>query len=112
MTQGSSLRSPEAEAHRRLYKLARWYGPNGLRLRRLRAEPLCRMCAAEGRVTPATLVDHIIEPKGNEALFFDYDNTQSLCDDSRWRCHSSRKQSQERTGRPAVVIGLDGWPAN
>ena len=30
------------------------------RLRRLRAEPLCRDCAARGRVELATVPDHIV----------------------------------------------------
>ncbi|MBM6577133.1 HNH endonuclease [Microvirga sp. SRT01] len=48
-----------------------------LRNRRLDAEPLCRHCTANGHVTPAVEVDHII-PKalGGKDV---WDNTQSLC---------------------------------
>nr|WP_246671331.1 HNH endonuclease [Mesorhizobium sp. 8] len=67
------------------------------------------MCGAEGRITPATVVDHIVRHNGSEALFFDYENTQSLCDAAPWRCHSSRKQSIERRGFD-TTIGVDGWP--
>lgn len=101
----SDYRSPEAQQYRKLYKLARWCGPHGLRATRLRAEPLCRMCHADGRVTAADTVDHIKEHKGDLTLFWDYDNTQSLCSS----CHSSLKQRQER-GTELQAIGLDGWP--
>lgn len=50
-----------------------------LRKRRLRNEPLCRMCRAEGRVTVATVPDHIVPlALGGEDVD---DNCQSLCAD-------------------------------
>lgn len=90
-------RSPEAHAYRPWYKQARWCGPNGRRAEQLGREPLCRMCAAEGRTTVATVADHVIPHRGDERLFWEGD-LQSLCDARPWRCHSSRKQKLETLG--------------
>ena len=88
-------RSPEATAYRRLYKTARW---RKLRLAQLSQEPLCRMCAEDGRTTLATVCDHV-DPrtKDDPATFYD-GPFQSLCDEAPWRCHSSRKQRIEALG--------------
>ena len=43
----------------------------------LAAEPLCRHCEREGRVTPATMVDHIVPLPHGPRL--DPANLQSLC---------------------------------
>ena len=53
----------------------------------------------------ASVVDHIKPHKGDEGLFWDTKNLQSLCS----ICHQSTKQKIEKRG---VVrqIGLDGWP--
>jgi len=53
----------------------------------LAAFPWCAMCNA-----PATVVDHIIPHRGDEALFNDRNNLQSLCAP----CHNRRKQRLER----------------
>lgn len=45
----------------------------------LRKNPLCVKCLDEGRITPATVVDHIVPHKGNKQLFWDPKNHQSLC---------------------------------
>jgi 5-methylcytosine-specific restriction enzyme A len=96
-------RSPEAEAYRALYRDRRWRGPQGVRTIQLRDHPLCAMCEAAGRVTPATVCDHV-DPKSklSEATFF-AGPFQSLCDAAPWRCHSSRKQQQEKVGYHAEV---------
>lgn len=62
-------------------------------------------------MTVATVVDHVVEHKGDPALFFSFDNTQSLCDQVPFRCHSSRKQSIERRGFDNAV-GADGFPVD
>ena len=49
--------------------------------------PDCSFC---GR--PASLVDHIIPHKGDQTLFWDWRNWQSLCTP----CHSGQKQRDER----------------
>lgn len=41
--------------------------------------PLCAECEREGRVTAATVVDHIIPHRGDQALFWDKSNWQPLC---------------------------------
>jgi len=94
-------RSAETQAYRRWYKTARW---QKLRAKHLKAEPLCRMCLAQNRHTPATVCDHIERHKGDETRFWS-GPFQSLCK----RHHDSTKQRQEN-GRQAAAIGLDGWP--
>jgi 5-methylcytosine-specific restriction protein A len=41
--------------------------------------PLCVDCEKEGRVSPATEVDHIIPHRGDKSLFWKADNLQGLC---------------------------------
>ena len=53
------------------------------------------MCTAAGRVTMATVVDHIEPHKGDPELFWDEDNWQGLCKP----CHDGAKAELERTGR-------------
>lgn len=96
-------RSREGQSWQHLYKTARWLK---LRLIHLSAEPLCRMCRDEGRITPAKVVDHIKAHKGDPVLFYG-GPFQSLCKP----CHDRHKQAEERTGKAKPVIGLDGWPA-
>ena len=62
------------------------------RIEYLRSHPMCVMCLARGRKTIATVVDHIVPHKGDEKLFWDRRNWQSLCAP----CHSSHKQAQEK----------------
>ena len=71
----------------------RGYGWRWQKARRfhLSAHPLCVMCEAEGRVTAATVVDHIIPHRGDELLFWDRKNWQSLCK----RHHDSDKKKAE-----------------
>ena len=84
-----------------LYDSARW---GRIRAHQLAIHPLCRYCAELGRVTPATIVDHIEPHKGDVNKFW-LGELQSLCDS----CHRSTKAFLEINGyRPD--IGLDGWP--
>jgi len=89
---------------------SKWHGwykrMNGLRRRayQLQAEPLCRLCAQEGRLTPATVVDHVTPHKGDYNSFR-LGALQSLCA----RCHSSTKAIVEKRGYDPAV-GADGWP--
>ncbi len=67
----------------------------------LQCNPLCCMCEQVGKVTLATLVDHIKPHGGDPGLFWDQENNwQSLCG----TCHSGAKASFERTGK---VRGCD-----
>lgn len=70
------------------------------RERFLFANPLCCYCNADGRVTEATVVDHKVPHKGDQKLFWDQANWQSLCD----HCHNSTKRKQEANG---LVPGCD-----
>lgn len=81
---------------RRWYWTARW---RTLARAQLAAEPLCRMCAERGELTPATVCDHITPHRGDAGLFWS-GPFQSLCKG----CHDGAKQSEERTGR---VRGCD-----
>lgn len=77
-------------AHERGYD-HRW---RKARLLHLASEPLCRMCAnaSPPSIVVATVVDHIVEHKGDARLFWDPHNWQSLCKS----CHDGAKQSLER----------------
>ncbi|MCB5173664.1 HNH endonuclease [Microvirga sp. SM9] len=66
--------------------------------------PLCGMCQREGRITPATVVDHIQAHKGDQELFWNTDNWQPLC-----KPHHDRDKQQEERGR-LQAVGEDGWP--
>ena len=65
------------------------------RLRYLAQHPLCVMCGAEGRVTAATVVDHITPHNGDEARFWDEANHQALCKAH----HDGAKQRQDAEAR-------------
>ena len=81
----------------RMYDTPRW---RKLRDLVLLQEPLCRMCSAMGRVTMATVVDHITPHKGDMARFWDWNNLQSLC----VACHS-RKTAREDGGFGNRMVG-------
>ena len=49
------------------------------RLGWLKRHPLCVECESQGRVTPATVVDHIDPHKGDMRKFWDRNNWRSLC---------------------------------
>jgi hypothetical protein len=70
----------------------------------LQIEPLCRMCASEGRITAASVADHVIPHRGDINSFW-LGELQSLCA----HCHSSTKAEIERRGY-STAIGLDGMP--
>ena len=63
----------------------------------LSAHPLCKHCVAEGRVTAATEVDHVVPLHQGGAD--DESNFQSLCND----CHKA-KTAQEARGRAGGVL--------
>lgn len=73
------------------------------RLRRLRAEPLCRDCASAGIVREATVPDHIV-PLAHGGSDED-SNIRCLCAD----CHA-RRTAEQFGRRRTVPVGPDGWP--
>src|SRR5215467_16084333 len=72
----------------------------------LRLEPLCQMCLNRGRITAATVVDHV-EPHRDDPVRFWTGKVQSLCAS----CHSGPKASIEKRGYD-TRIGPDGWPTD
>ena len=75
---------------------ARGYGYKWQKARErfLREHPLCCYCERIGRVTLATVVDHVVPHKGDESLFWDESNWQPLCKP----CHDSTKKAEEAKG--------------
>jgi 5-methylcytosine-specific restriction enzyme A len=69
----------------------------------LRRHPLCAECLRQGRTTAARVVDHIRPHKGDQRLFWDPANHQSLCDyTSPWNCHGRKTALEDGGfGRPA-----------
>lgn len=57
----------------------------------LTSHPLCAECLKTGRPVPATVVDHIIPHKGNQALFWDESNWQALCKS----CHDTKTAKED-----------------
>ncbi len=55
----------------------------------LQKHPLCVECYKAGRLTPATVVDHIVPHRGNQGLFWDEGNWQALCK----ACHDRKTGS-------------------
>lgn len=87
-----------------LSRHARGYGYEWtkLRLHILRRDRyLCQICERQGRVTPATEVDHIV-PKAQDGTD-DWENLQSACTP----CHKAKTKA-ENSNKPR--IGVDGWP--
>ncbi|WP_069648969.1 HNH endonuclease [Caloranaerobacter ferrireducens] len=83
--------------YKKLYNSSRW---QRLRKKVLTKHPLCVECEKAGRLTTATVVDHIIPHRGDEDLFWDEDNLQSLCKS----CHDKKTAREDgRWGRKNKV---------
>jgi 5-methylcytosine-specific restriction enzyme A len=70
---------------------------------------LCQPCLTNGRPTPATQVDHIINK--SDGGTDDHGNLQAICTD----CHKDKTQREAaeargRTYNKPVQTGVDGWP--
>lgn len=105
--------------HQHLYNKSAWR--RRLRPAHLAREPLCRACLRRGIVNDGSLtasgakqtnpkrrflaVDHRKPHRGDEALFFDPENLQTLCPDD----HDQNKQRLEARGY-CEERGADGWP--
>ena len=74
----------------------RGYGPRWRRARQafLKRNPLCVACGVEGRLEPATVVDHVVPHRGDPVLFWDRANWQSLCK----LCHDAKTAREGRWG--------------
>jgi HNH endonuclease len=86
-----------------LYSKKAW---KQLRLDHLAKEPLCVYCQREGRLTPATVVDHIKAHKGNLSLFYSPSNLQSLCK----LHHDGAKQKAESNKINEIGCDENGFP--
>lgn len=83
--------------YKKLYNSSRW---KELRQYRLNTQPLCVECLKNDRITPATVVDHIKPHKGDEELFYDFNNLQSLCKS----CHDRKTAKEDgRWGKKGKV---------
>lgn len=95
--QGAQSFTPKKVYHDHQWHKARYFYTSAewkrLREQYINAHPLCEICDAGGRVTPATEVDHIVEIQdGGDKT--NLDNLQSLCTS----CHR-RKTGEERRKR-------------
>jgi len=70
-----------------------------VRRRFLKEHPLCAECQRQGLVVAATVVDHIVPHRGDQALFWDRENWQALCKS----CHDAKTahevNERERTNK-------------
>lgn len=71
-----------------LYNTSRW---KTLRKQFLREHPLCEECKKNGVAKAATVVDHIKPHQGDEELFWDQNNWQSLCK----HCHDQKTVKED-----------------
>ena len=96
-------------AYPRTSSASRGYGARwrAYRLNYLRRHPLCIKCKAAGLTVPSTVVDHIKPHKGDEFLFWNFENHAALCG----HCHSSDKQRAEKGARTFYSgASVDGSP--
>jgi 5-methylcytosine-specific restriction protein A len=84
-------------------KTRRW---QRMRRAHLAQNPVCVMCEAQGKITPAVVLDHVVPHKGDARRFWDNKNWQGLCKVH----HDSSKQAIERSGF-SKEIGVDGCPS-
>lgn len=70
----------------------------------LQQHPLCVMCREEGKVTPATVVNHRIAHRGDQELFWDQGNWESLCASH----HNSDAQVFDKTGKVKAKFDANG----
>jgi 5-methylcytosine-specific restriction enzyme A len=97
-------RSAQAKEWRKLYNTKRW---KELRRHKLTKNPLCALCLKDNKLTAATVVHHKQAHKGNEELFFDFENLESLC-----APHHDRDMQREEALGYSPKVGVDGWPVD
>ena len=93
--------NPAALPWRRLYGLQEW---RNRRRHQLAKDPLCVICLAADRITPATVADHVVPHKGDYRAF-KLGDLRSLCAE----CHDGLQPAfKHKPYRPD--IGADGYP--
>lgn len=85
-----------------LYKTYRW---QLIRERFLKENPTCVMCEADGRLTLATVCDHILPHRGDPQKFYN-GPFQALCKTH----HDATKQTEEKRGKAIHGGTVDGMP--
>ena len=92
-----------ATAHERGYT-SKWQRRSKLYLK---TNPLCVECKRRGRLTPATVVDHIVPHRGNEQLMWSESNWQALCKP----CHDKKTGTKDKlpTYKYNFWPTLGGW---
>jgi 5-methylcytosine-specific restriction endonuclease McrA len=106
---------PQRSTQRRKKTAERGYGYRWqkYRLAFLRDHPICVRCEADGKLTPATQVDHVVPVNGaDDPAFFEPSNHQALCQS----CHSTKTNQEDggfgrtpnRRGQRYVVVGPPG----
>ena len=78
-----------ASAHKRGYT-SKWQRRSKQFLKK---HPLCVKCKQNGKLTPATVVDHIVPHRGNEELMWSESNWQPLCK----HCHDKKTGKDDKT---------------
>lgn len=73
---------PRGTAHRRGYTFAWQKASHAF----LDEHPLCEECERHGRLTAATVVDHVKPHRGDQTLFWDESGWQALCKP----CHDAK----------------------
>ena len=58
----------------------------------LAKHPLCVACQRAGKLTSATVVDHVKPHRGDPALFWDENNWQPLCK----KCHDRKTRTMDQ----------------
>jgi 5-methylcytosine-specific restriction enzyme A len=77
--------------YKHLYNTKQWYR---MRWNQLQKQPLCEYHLKLAEIVQATVADHKVPHRGDETLFFDENNLQSLCK----TCHDGAKQQLEKSG--------------
>lgn len=75
----------------RLINSWQWRKPGGTREAYLNENPVCVKCREQGRLTPATNVDHVRPHNEDPELFWDWGNYQALCQS----CHSKKTAKED-----------------
>ena len=80
----------------KLMNSTKWNGKNGIRLAKLKANPLCEECKRKGLVVAATQVHHVVDVESGKnweqmmALAYSWTNLRSLCRQCHAALHNDR----------------------
>lgn len=77
----------DSKPYRDLYGSKKWENTS---IAWRKKHPLCAVCEKEGRVTPASEVDHVEPHRGDSVKFFDNNNIQSICRE----CHQEKTRKE------------------